>query len=93
MDYVFPHLVVRLSSPLDLTPFPVPLGGGEESPAASSSALEPMEYTTVQAGRTLGGGGGVGAGAGSEIAQQLLRMNETTSHGSAKLHEVPVYPC
>ena len=53
-----------------------------------------MEYTTAQAGRTLGGGGGWAAGAGGDgKAQQLLRMNETSSHGPAKLHEVPVYPC
>ena len=74
-------------------PFPVPLGGGEESPVASSSASEPHGVHYHASRKNSWRWGGWGAGAGGGKAQQLLRMNETISHGSAKLHEVPVYPC
>ena len=84
-----------LSFTLDLH-FPFQFLSGEERKVQWQAPLlrNPMEYTTAQAGRTLGGGGGWAAGAGGDgKAQQLLRMNETISHGPAKLHEVPVYPC
>ena len=72
-------------------PFPVPLGGGEESPVASSSASEPHGVHTVCKQEEL-----LEVGMGSKEGwkgTQLLSMNGTISHGSAKLHDVPVSPC
>lgn len=84
---------VRLSFTLDFhLPFQF-LGGGEEreaSPVVLHCFGTP--WSTPRASRKNSCKWGWGAGEEWK-GTQLLSMNETVSHGSAKLHEVPVYPC
>ena len=92
-ELCFSSSEVRLSFTLDFH-LPVQFLGGrrrERKVQWCPTASEPRGVYHVQAGRTLGSGGW-GAGEGWK-GTQLLSMNETISHGSAKLHEVPVYPC